>query len=417
MSFLAPLWLGVAAIAALGVVVLHLITTQRPPPSVLPTARFVPAGDARASSRTARPTDLPLLLLRCAALVLAGAAFAGPLTHAGGSPLSRVIVVDRSRGTDSAVRDSAMALVRAGDALVLFDSSAMVLVKGAADALRSLAPDRARGSLSAALVGARRAARDAARGADSVELVIISPLTAEELDATTSTIFARWPGRVRLVRTAAARRVVAPVTLVSEDPDDPLRPAIAALNAGAGAGDAGATVRIVRAGPTAADSAAAKSGAALVYWPPMGRATPSAEGLWAGTATLVAPLARLPIPEEGRVLARWADGARAAAERTLGRGCVRSVGVGIPLAGDVTIQPAFVAVARFLLAPCDGTPTGVAVSDSLAHSFMRGGAAAPAAAFRSTDEPSSLAPWLLGAALLLLAGELFVRRVAVERPA
>ena len=225
MSFVAPFWLGVAAIAALGVVALHLITTQRPPPSILPTARFVPAGDARASSRAARPADLPLLALRCAALLLMGAAFAGPVTHSGGSPLVRVIAVDRSRGAEAGVRDSVIALARAGDALVPFDSSASIVMAGATDSLRALAPGRARGSLSAALVSAWRAARDVARAADSVELVIVSPLTTDELDAASAKIFARWPGRVRLVRTAAARRVAASVTLESGDPDDALRPA------------------------------------------------------------------------------------------------------------------------------------------------------------------------------------------------
>jgi hypothetical protein len=417
MSFVAPLWLGVAAIAALGVVALHLITTRRPPPSILPTARFVPAGDARASSRAARPTDLPLMSLRCAALLLIGTAFAGPVTHPGGSPLSRVIVVDRSNGTEASVRDSAIALARAGDAVVLFDSSASIVMTGAADSLRALAPGRARGSLSAALVGARRAARDVARGADSVELVIVSPLTTDELDAASAKIFARWPGRVRLVRTVTTRPVVAAVALVSGEPDDALRPAIGALNAAATAGVTRAAVRVVRDGPSAGDSAAALTGAALVYWPRIGRAAPSAEGLWAGTATLVAPLARLSIPDGGRVVARWADGERAATERPLGRGCVRSVGVGIPSAGDVTIQPAFAAVARFLLAPCDGTPTGSAAPDSVAKLFERRGTAATAAAFRSTDEKSPLAPWLLGAAMLILAGELFVRRVVAEPPA
>ena len=76
MTFLAPLWLAVAAIAAGVVFALHLITTRRPPAAPLPTARFVPGGDARAASRASRPTDVPLLLLRVLALVLLGAAVA-----------------------------------------------------------------------------------------------------------------------------------------------------------------------------------------------------------------------------------------------------------------------------------------------------------------------------------------------------
>lgn len=411
MSFLAPFWLAAAAIASVGVVALHLIITQRPPPSPLPTARFVPQGDARASSRAARPTDLLLLLLRCAALLLLGTAFAGPVTHASGSSLARVIVVDRSRGALGDVRDSAVALTRGGDALVLFDSSAAIVTSGAADSLRALVAGRSRGSLSAALVGARRAARDLARGADSVELVIISPLTADELDAASPGLFAQWPGRARLVRTGAARPAGVAVTLVSDDPDDALRPPIAALNARAGRGGATAAVRVVRTAPVAADYAAATSdGAAIVYWPRIGTAPPSAQGLWAGNGTLVAPLARLALPAGGRIVARWADGERAAAEWPAGRGCVRAIGAGVPPAGDITLQPAFTAIARSLLAPCDGAGAGAAAGDSLAKSFTRTGAAAPAAALRSTDESSPFAPWLLAAALLLLTGELFVRR-------
>lgn len=415
MSFLAPLWLAAAGVAALGAVALHFITTQRPPPSPLPTARFVPLGDARASSRAQRPADLLLLLLRCAALLLLGTAFAGPVTRASGTALVRVILADRSRGALPDVRDSAAALVRPGDALVLFDSSATVITAAAPDSLRALAATRARGSLSAALVGARRAAGELARRADSVELVIVSPLTADEIDAASASAFAHWPGRARLVRTVGAPSTAAAVTLVSGEPDDALRPPIAALNAAAGHGATAMPVRVVRTRPLAADSADARAGAAVVVWPAGGGGPPSAQGLWAGNATLVAPLERiaLPAPVVGsHVVARWADGSPAAVERPLGRGCVRTVGVGVPATGDVTLQPAFVAVARALLAPCDGASVAGPAADSLAQRFGRGGAAATAAAVRAADERSPLAPWLLGAALLLLVGELFVRRGA-----
>ncbi len=409
MSFLAPVWIGAAVAAALGVVLLHLITTQRPPASVLPTARFVPAGDARASSRAARPTDLLLLALRCAALLLLGAAFAGPVTRSGGTSLARVIVADRSRGAQGDVRDSVRALVRSGDALVLFDSSVSVVTSGVTDSIGALGAGRARGSLSAALVGARRAARDLARTADSVELVVVSPLTTDEFDAASSSMFANWPGRVRLVRTASARPVSAVVTLVTGDADDALRPVVAALTA-EGARGSSAAVRVVRAGPSAADSAAARDGAAVVVWPRIGGAVATAQGLWAGGATLVAPLARLTLPAGGTVVARWADGAPAAVESTLGRGCIRVIGAGMPSAGDVALQPAFFSVARALAAECSGASVGAAVDDSIVKSFTRGGPAAAAAALRGADESSPLAPWLFGAALLLLIGELFVRR-------
>jgi hypothetical protein len=416
MSFLAPVWIGAAVAAAFGVVLLHLITTQRPPASVLPTARFVPQGDARASSRAARPTDLLLLALRCAALLLLGAAFAGPVTRSGGSSLARVIVADRSRGAQGDVRDSARALLRNGDALVLFDSAASVVISGATDSIGALTAARARGSISAALVGARRAARDFALRADSVELVIVSPLTADELDAASAGTIANWPGRARVVRTAAARPVSSTATLVSDDGDDALRPFVAALNAESARGSA-ATVRIVRSPASAADSAAARDGAAVVVWPRIGSATATAQGLWAGGATIVAPLARLTLPSGGAVVARWADGAPAAAEWPLGRGCIRVIGAAVPPAGDISLQPAFYSVARALVAECGGASAGAAIADSVAKSFVHAGPAATAAALRSADESSPLAPWLFGAALLLLIGELFIRRGSAEAAA
>ena len=412
MSFLAPFWLGAAGAAALGAVALHFIATQRPPAAPLPTAHFVPQGDSRASSRAARPTDLLLLVLRCAALLLLGAAFAGPVTRATGTPLARVIVADRSRGALADVRDSAAALVRPGDALVLFDSSATVIAAGAPDSLRALTAARTRGSLSAALVGARRAAAGLARRADSVELVIVSPLTADEIDAASAAAFAEWPGRTRLVRTAAARPTASAIMFVSSDPDDALRPPIAALNAATGPGATALPVRVVRLPPHAADSAAARAGAAIVLWPHGAAVAPSAQGLWAGKATLVAPLERIALATTAgsRVVARWADGSPAAIEQPLGLGCVRTVGVGVPATGDITLQPSFMAVARALFAPCAAARVFASAPDSTVRQFGRAGPAATAAAVRSTDESTPLSPWLIGAALLLLVGELFVRR-------
>jgi hypothetical protein len=412
-TFLAPLWLVAAAAGVVGAVSLHLITTQRPPASLLPTARFVPAGDARASSRASRPTDLLLLLLRCAALLLLGTAFAGPVARAASVRFARVIVVDRSRGTLADTRDSALAVLRGAGAgaaaVIVFDSSATAVGASASDSLSALAPAPRRGSLSVALVSARRAASGLALHADSMELVIVSPVTTDEVDAASALMVARWPGRVRLVRTASAKPAAAAVTLAGNDADDPLRPVIAALNAASG-GAARAVVRVERGALTAADSTAARGGAAVVSWPASRASTPAAQGVWAGTATLVAPLTRLALPADGRTVARWADGAPAAMEQPLGRGCVRTIGIGVPNAGDVVLQPAFMSVARALLAPCEGAGTGAAVSDSVARAFARTGPAAPAASLKAPDDGSPLAPWLIGAALLLLGAELFVRR-------
>ena len=424
-SFLAPLWLGAAALGARSA--WPRCTSSRRGARrrrLLPTARFVPVGDARASSRAARPTDLPLLALRCAALLLVGAAFAGPVTRAGGSARWRAWSWWTGRGFRARRRARLRARARAGGRragdlrLRRVDRD----VGSGGLPARAHADGRARGSLSAALVGARRAAGDLARGADSVELVIVSPLTTDELDAASAELFARWPGRARLVRTGGRRaRRTADVTLVSGDPDDALRPAIATLNArDVRRRSARAAVRVVR------DRAVAAGDSRPRRWPARrsctGRAsagaTPSAEGLWAGGATLVAPLARLSIPEGGRVVARWADGERAAAERPAWpRVHPRRSASAFPTAGDVTLQPAFVAVARFLLAPCDGAAAGIAAADSVATSFARAGPAATAAALRSRGRAlPARALAARGAACCSWPPRLFVRRAAEAQP-
>jgi len=78
MTFASPFVLGIAAAAALVIAGLHLLSVRRPPELLLPTARFLPATEVRAVSRTRTPSDLLLLLLRVGALLAAGFALAGP---------------------------------------------------------------------------------------------------------------------------------------------------------------------------------------------------------------------------------------------------------------------------------------------------------------------------------------------------
>lgn len=380
MTFLAPFWFAVAAIAAVGIVALHLITTRHPPQAPLPTARFVPGGDARAASRASRPADVPLLLLRLLALLLLSAAFAGPVTQGGGALLARVVILDRSRSARSDVRDSALLIVRPGDAIVLADSAPRRVRDGATDSLRALTPNLSAGSISAALVAARRAARELADRADSVELVIVSPFTRDEFDAATVPLAASWPGRVRIVRSQAA-------------------PIPARVEA-----------HIVPGALSTADSLAARDGAAVVYWPPIEGSAPAAEGVWVRGTTLVALLGRRLIDTTGQVIARWADGTPAVVERPLGRGCIRAVGVGVPLAGDLTLRPALIRFQEAVTGACGAGVRDDGASDPIVRSLARGGAAASAPLFAVDDDSSPLAPWLVGLALLALAAESFVRR-------
>ena len=61
MTLLAPWAFGIAALAALGTVLLHLVAQQRPAAFFLPTARFIPDRRTLVSRVTTRPRDLLLL--------------------------------------------------------------------------------------------------------------------------------------------------------------------------------------------------------------------------------------------------------------------------------------------------------------------------------------------------------------------
>lgn len=413
MSFLAPWALVLGAAAAAAVVALHLLTTRRPPPLVLPTARFIPVSEARAVARASRPTDLLLLALRMLAVLLVAAAFARPVLDAAGPSVRTVVLVDVSR----AVADPAAAAARArelageGGAVIAFDASARE-VPGDSVAAMFAGPGRAaRGTLSAAFVAARPAAARIARGADSVRLAIVSPLGAGTIDAATRGFREAWPGRIEIVRVAAAvdsARAPRPELVTTLD-DDPIAPALDRLPAARGAH----AVRVVRRAASAADTAwAREADRVLVVWPARADAPPTGEGVTTigpAPATLVAPLARVPVPE-GRVIARWRDAAPAAVEQSLGAGCARTVGVGIPVAGDLTLRAPFTHFLAAMVEPCGGR-RGAALPDSVVAWIAGSGALAPARAVAASaaEDATRLPAWLLGAAIALLALELRVR--------
>lgn len=418
MSFLSPFMLALGGLAAAAAVALHLLTTRRPPRAMLPTARFVPESEARAVSRSKRPTDLLLLASRVLAALLLGAAFARPVLDAPGPSVRSVVMLDVSSNVAAPDAAAGLAAERLtdGGVLVVFDSVARAL--GADSIAVSRTPPRAsRGIISAALVLALREARRVARGADSVRLVLVSPLAEEEFDAATDALRAEWPGAVEVARVSAvtdsARGV--PVRLASPVADDPLAPALARLPSERGAHE----VRVVRTGPSAEDSAWARgTGRVLVHWPFSGDEAAIADGVTAfglREATLVAPLVRLALDSTGagspsRVVARWRDGAVAVVESPPGEGCVRRVGVGLPLAGDVTLRAPFERFLSVIVEPCGGA-RGAAVSDSMAQRFAGGTQAASAtrlAAGASADP--GITALLLALALVALAAEWMIRR-------
>jgi hypothetical protein len=384
-----------------------------------------PARSVRAPSRSTRPADLLLLLLRVLALLLLGAAFAWPALEVERRPLARVVALDLSASGKSwsAARDSASRYLRAGDLLVVFDSAARLVPGDGRDSLAALEGTHSPGSLSSALVAATRAATALRDRADSVELVVVSPFAAEEWDAATGVVRSLWPGAARLVVTEraddSARSGSAEPTVVasSELNDDPVSVVAALMRDSAARAD----VRIVRAAPSTADSVwARETGHVLVHWPASAPdewqrpGTPDTVGaVVAGSAVLVADFARTVMPPtgSGRVVARWIDGAPAAIERAEGEGCVRDVAVSLPVRGDLVLRESARRFVRALAAPCGGARDLAPLGESRLAAVRGGeqpdGARAPTPPERSGSRAT---PWLLAAAALLLVVELLLRR-------
>jgi len=325
--------------------------------------------------------------------------------------VTRIIMVDQSRAVVnvSEVRDSVRAIASASDVVILFDSVARV---GSLDSLRKTG---ARGSLSAALAAATRAAVPASANADSIELVLVSPLAREELDAATDRLRAAWPGRVRLVAVSgiaepASRQRVE----VRAAPNDAVAAGLSLMGVTASAGP----VRVVRTEPTRDDTLwATTGGRVLVHWPARDSdawkrrpAIDAIGGVTAGAATVVARFPRLWVLE-GRTIARWSDGEPAAVERATGDGCIRDVGVLIDDASDLALRAPFRRFAAELVAPCGGTFAATPIDSATRASLAGTGALAPAIALHDRAVASSRwTPWLLALAALLLIAELALRR-------
>jgi len=418
MTWIAPGYLIWGSVAVLAIAALHLFARRRPPSQELPTARFVPDRALRITSRGIAPSDVLLFLARALAVVAIATAFASPLVRRARARVGRVVVVDRSRAVANIaeLRDSVRSVLREGDALVTFDSAAHAAAAADAD---SIGVSDARGSLTAAMTGASRVAGTRADRADSLELVIVSPLLAEEIDEATPVARHAWSGRARLVRVRARGSDTASYSLDVEPGDDAL---LASLRL-RGVRAAGASVRVRRARPSVADSVWARErGRVLVHWPRSDdRATAwlrrdrvdTVGGVAAGGAVVVAPLLRAwNLAGAGRVTARWVDGEPAAVEHDAGNGCIRDVGIDVDAASDAPLRPEFRRLTTALLAPCGGASAFDArpATDTLVSSLVGAGRLASADAFTAPGRHSPWTAWLLAAALALLALEWALRR-------
>ena len=197
-----------------------------------------------------------------------------------------------------------------GTRIVAVDTSAATATDSAAHYLR--ASDLRipfNGSLSAALIAARRSV--ARLREDSVELVVVSPFAVSAIDAATAALRRQWPAAIRPVR------VTAPPRLAHH---------------------------------------------AIVHWAPPAGAIDTVGAIILDGRVSVAPFtrAREYHPPEGAVIARWVDGAPAAADRIVGDSCERDVAVGIP-----DREPWRAAITN---RPC-GMAIDVALSDSAVRAF------------------------------------------------
>lgn len=412
MTFLAPWALAVGGLAAAGAVLLHLVARQRPAAYVLPTTRFIPDRRTLVSRVATRPRDLLLLALRVLLLLSAAVAFARPVLSPSRGTRARLIVLDLSGSVEAsrAAIERARALLSDGvpTRLIVLDSSATSL-SDPARALDSLGRDSSSVdhvvSLSGALVAARRAGPLLGAEADSVELVVVSPVMREQLDAATDAVRAEWPGRITIVRLDARIDSTKPWSLDhAVGLDGPLGPALARVPVAA----TPSAVRLLRRALTTRDSAFARAGGAVVRWDSI-PAPMRATALAMGDDVVVATMARGPLPV-GRAIARWSDGSAAATEVTLGAGCIRQVAIGVPPAGDLPLRPAFQRVVRGLMAPCGGTSANVPADSASVAKLAGVGPLASGDALLGRERPASpIVPWLLGLALACALAELALR--------
>jgi hypothetical protein len=375
---------------------------------------------ANATARATRPSDLLLMLLRILLVLAAGTALAKPVFTTSRVSTARVILADVSRSVrDSAgLRDSVRALFHPGDALILFDSSTREISAGAGDSAASLSISSKRGNISAAMVAAMRAGARLRDRADSLELVIVSPFAAEEMDAATDSIRNLWPGRARLVNlrasgdSAGAARVID----VAGTSDDPLLATVSLAR-----GITGANALIVRGDPSSVEVPRER---AFVSWPRSSRPERSIArarvdtvgGVIADSAVVVGSLARKwTFPADsirtGQVVARWIDGEPAAIEWENGEGCTRSVAIDVPSRGDFVIRSDFVRLTSALGRDCIRRRSALPASREALTMLAGAGRLAAREKFQApTDVRSRLAPYLLAFAIAAAIAELFLRR-------
>jgi hypothetical protein len=432
-GFALPWVFGVALVAALTITALHFLSVRQPRVLLLPTARFVPERDARAVARQARPSDLPLLLLRVIALLAAGAALAGARCGAPGTRRSSIVVLDAAQRADSAALLRAARVVPTGDG-ELAEPATVLWVNGVADdpgvaiagAIRESArqaqanPSLAELSLTVALPERVRSRRgwDAWRGEwpAGIRVVRAGPPVLSGAPAPYPPAF----GSVRIAGTAGAGR------------QDVVAAAFASRGAFPRGGLAADTADVVVYRTTPAGPARAT---VTVVWPASGvpagwRVAPPMDSVGAVAAVglaVVGPWVRTALPptlsDSVRAIAWWSDGVAAAVERARGASCVREAAIVVAEGSDLLLSPAADGLLRALRAPCGGISVPAPREPSESAGTAVPTAYAPASRFRdsvtetNTTRPVWLATALLAIALVALLAEYVVRRESASAAA
>ncbi|MBX3133983.1 MAG: hypothetical protein KF689_11450 [Gemmatimonadaceae bacterium] len=354
-----PAVLAAAGAAAFVTVLLHLIVTDKPPSDWLPTSRFIPPQVQRAAAIRVRPADLWLLLLRILALLAAGVGLSRVRPEWSRQPIATIVAVDMSPTArlTPGFADSATAWAQRADVLLLVDDA---VTPGRSAQLGSLlrAPASARpvvqARLGAVLVAMRREASRLRARADSIELVLVSPLFVEDFDAGTAALRAGWPGRIRLVRTAvSAGTAPGPMAelrwLDSLAAQDPWR-------------EGWVTVEP----PDTVGALIDRQRAAVAPF----------ERRWQYRGA------------EGRSIVSWLDGEPAAVQFDSDSGCVRVLGFAASARGDIADRPAMTDLRNRLSGPCRGLPWTL-VRDSIAERFGSGDGVQAAGAVASALIPGA----------------------------